>query len=947
MRAITFTLLSLLAAGFALGLQAQPQARAGDTVAWHVVAQGETMSSITYKYLGDSSLWPENHRLNPDVKDPNKLTPGQRVLVITAREIAARRAKVDRLSRKVDKKLQQESWLTARVGDQLVEREGLRTYESSSAELGLDDGTRLQMTENSIVFLREYKSSIRKVDRSQLELVEGGVDLAVTPSATRTKREVEVLIGEVQARPKTTGGPTSARARRDAETKAAKLMVYAGATEVESAGVKVAVSKGMGTSVAEGSAPSAPEKLLPAPGLVAPAAGAEGRGATELSWAAVPKATDYVVEVCRDEACAELAARQTGVTGTKTSFASLPPGTLHWRVTARSKAGLDGYPSKTRALTMARVVAGRVMSDPAAAGDAAGLAPVAGAVVRLYADDGDGAPGDGDTLKGEARTDASGAWALDGGADGVHWIAVDSRTASPEGGWREQTRGPAGSLCADGKGGTMALAAAGACYGGRRASVSDAAGSLAGAEHVAKLELGSDAGTTGLDFVFSGAVVTTTHDGEPAAQGSLRQFVLNAAVVPATERAMRFVPMEQASAGATWWRIAPATPLPALTEGTRIDGKAWSPAGSEIDSNPGTLGTAETVGVDAKALANPQRPELELSGDGKLARVITTSGKSELANVAVSGATEQQVVAVGALTVENAVVGLLPDGQAPAAGASIGVDASGDLTLSRVLVTGQSVIAVRVWSDDGRPKLHARDLEAAGCSAFPALQVRASGAVIENSLVRRCDGEPSGAAIEFQGRSVALGAICRDHRVTGSTIRGFADGIVLRIGALDNTIEGNVIDASSRGVMLQHIQQFWTPKGNRISRNRFTGGAEPIALEGIPGSGFSSGKMYEEAVSCAAVSGTSVDRALDFMGVGTIERDGNALRVKGTVCPESTVEVYARNDDRIEYLGTVRGDAAGLVDAVVDTPGAAPRDLALVSIDKTGTTSRMKFGTIK
>jgi hypothetical protein len=928
--------------------QGAPEARQGDSVAWHTVQAGETLSAITFKYLGDASLWPENQRLNPGIGDPDRLTPGQKIRVITAREISARRAKVDKLSRKVDKKLQQESWLTAKIGDQLVEREGLRTYESSSAELGLDDGTRLQMTENSIVFLREYKASLRKVDRSRIEVVEGGVDLALAPLKPREKRQVEVLIGDVQARPRATNTTTEARARRDTETKSAKLMVYSGATEVESAGVKVQVPKGMGTSVAEGAAPSAPQKLLAAPALVSPAAGAQSRGATELSWAAVSNAASYIVEVCRDQTCGELAARQVGIGGTKTAFASLPAGNLHWRVTARSKGGLDGFPSKTRALSMVRVVSGRVMLDPTAAGNAATWALIPGAVVRLYADNGDGTPGEGDERRGEGRSDASGAFALDGGADGVWWLAVDSRSASPSGGWREQTWGPAGSLCSDGKGGTQMRASPGACFGGRRGAVSDSFDSLAGAEHVAKVELSDAAAATGLDFAFSGGAVTTIADAEPAPQGSLRAFLLNA-TASANDRTMRFVPATAPNAtggGASWWRIALAAMLPPLPEGAIVDGKAWSLAGEELDSNPGRFGSGEMVGVDAVALKNPSRPELEVSGGMKLDSVFTSAGTSAIANFGVVGANRQQVVAVGSLSIENCLVGVNADGSVPTEGSQIGIDATGDLTLSRVLVSGQSVIAIRVISEDGKPKLRAWDLEAVGCGSWPALQVRSAGAEIVSSLVRRCENSASGPGIEFQGRSVALGSICRNHKVTGSTIRGFDDGIVLRLGAMDNVIEGNVIDAPGRGIMFQHLQSFWTPKGNRISRNTFLGGGEPISLEGLPGLGFEKKKLYELAVSCAG-SGTSVDRGLDFMGVGTIERKGNALHVTGTVCPDSTVEVYSRGDGGIRYIGALKGDAAGAVDGTIDTAGTAPRDLALVTIDKTGTTSRMKFGSIK
>ncbi|MGK2859293.1 MAG: right-handed parallel beta-helix repeat-containing protein [Thermoanaerobaculia bacterium] len=946
MRATTLTILGILFAAIAFAQEA-PQARQGDTVAWHVVKAGETLSSITQQYLGDSTLWPENHRLNPGVKDPNRLTPGQRVLVITAREIAARRAKVDQLSRKVEKKLQQEAWLSAKVGDQLVEREGLRTYEASSAQLGLDDGSRLQMTENSIVFLREYKASLRKVDRSQIEVIEGGVDLALTPAKARSKRDVEILIGDVTARPKATNATAEARARRDEQTKSAKLMVYAGASEVESAGVKVQVAKGMGTSVAQGAAPAPPEKLLAAPALVAPAAGAEMRGTTELTWSPVAKADSYLVEICRDPACAQLAARQTGIAGTSTSVGSLPSGNLFWRVTARSKAGLDGYPSKPRELAVVRVASGRVMLDERAAGDASSLRPIEGAVARLYADNGDGVPGDGDALKLESRSDSNGSFELGRLDEGVYWLAIDSRSASPSGAWREQTWGPAGSHCNDGSGGTVVRDTPGACYGGRRGGVSDAAGTLAGAEHVAKLEVNDTATLAGFDFAFSDSAVTTVADAEPAPQGSLRQYLLNAQA-SAGERSMRFVPTEPANAtsgDASWWRVGLASPLPAIAENTIIDGKAWSPAGTAIDSNPGTLGSASPVGVDGDALKNPDRPELEIDGRGATAVVLTTAAKSGIANLAVVGATQQQIVATGEFSVDNGVVGLAADGTAPAAATLIGIDATNHLNVSRSLVAGHSTIGIRVWSEDGRPRFTARDLEARGCGAYSALQIRSAGATIENSYIHHCDASVAGTGIEFQGQSVALGKICRNHRVAGSTIRGFEIGIFLKLGALDNVIEKNVIDLATRGVTFEHMGAFWTPKGNRITQNRWIGDGEPISLEGIPGIGNLTAKTFGDAVSCSD-NGTSVDRALDFMGVATIKRDASSLHVTGKVCPESIVEVYSRVNGRIDYLGFVKGDAAGNVDAVVDTPGEPPRDLALVSIDKTGTTSRMRFGSI-
>ena len=68
---------------------------------------------------------------------------------------ASRSAEIDAVARKVEAKPQpDQSWETARLGDRLLEKGGLRTYEKSSAGLRFDDESRLLVTEQSLVFLR-------------------------------------------------------------------------------------------------------------------------------------------------------------------------------------------------------------------------------------------------------------------------------------------------------------------------------------------------------------------------------------------------------------------------------------------------------------------------------------------------------------------------------------------------------------------------------------------------------------------------------------------------------------------------------------------------------------------------------------------------------------------------------------------------------------------------
>ena len=76
----------LLLTAFAASAQTseQPAPRTGDTVAYYIVRPGDTLIGITNHYLGSSSLWTENFRLNPQIRDPKHLKPGSRIRVIVS-----------------------------------------------------------------------------------------------------------------------------------------------------------------------------------------------------------------------------------------------------------------------------------------------------------------------------------------------------------------------------------------------------------------------------------------------------------------------------------------------------------------------------------------------------------------------------------------------------------------------------------------------------------------------------------------------------------------------------------------------------------------------------------------------------------------------------------------------------------------------------------------------
>ena len=322
---------------------------------WYVVRSGDTLEGITQRYLGDSQRWQENWRLNPELRDPHNLSPGQRLRILV-RSIPNEGAIVTKTSNRVEDQLPPLEWQEARVTDVLRPRDSVRTFPASSAELTFGDATRLTLSEESLVFLDQTTASAAQpVARDQIEIVLGQADLGGR-GVGASGEAIELVIGDAVAVPEpSAAGTVQARARKaDA---GAQLMAYEGASSLAAGGVEIEVPQGMGSAVAEGAPPGPPEKLLPAPDLVAPPSGARlMTPRPEIAWGAVDGASGYVVEVCRDAECGELVARASANRGDIERWRpqdKLPVADLFWRVTAVSPSGLDGYPSGTRAVTVA------------------------------------------------------------------------------------------------------------------------------------------------------------------------------------------------------------------------------------------------------------------------------------------------------------------------------------------------------------------------------------------------------------------------------------------------------------------------------------------------------------------------------------------------------------------------------------------------------------------
>lgn len=866
--AAALILLGLLAGGSAPALaQSQgPAPRAGDTVEWYVVKPGDTLIGLTTRYLGDGTLWQENHRLNPQVRDPHRLQPGARIRIITARAGARRNATVNRVSRRVEAKPEPRPWVPARPGDQLKERDGVRTYERSSADLVFDDGAHLFVTENSLLFLKQVSPSTARTPREAVEIVEGQVDVKVTPKGTKSA-EVEVLVGSTSI--KHTGSkaaPVSARSRR-ADSDRAQVMVYGGSSDVASGGRSVKVGAGMGTDVVQGQAPRTPEKLLPSPAPVSPAANA-ALGEGSFRWNAVPGAAAYTIEIFRDPDGARLVERRTGLPEPAwTPEAPLPLEDLYWRVTAVSSSGLDGFPSGTRRLRGSGGIAGEVVEDPVASATRETALAVPRARVLIYRDNGDGAPDDGDARAGETTTNDAGRFTFDVPA-GTYWIVVDSRSVQPWAGfnegaipasvWATQTYGSTGSLCMSAAG-AAPRSEAGPCYGGRFTDRDDAPARLSTSRHVARVVMTSEEAPPHIAFGFSFNAVTSTADlteGEAGWQGTLRQFMVNANAIRGAN-AMRFFPLLPPNAGEnrTSWVIRCRAPLPRLTDRqTEINGSAWN---------------ALEHGKRATAAGDPAEETADLEivavGDG-----FEVEADTRLSALALT-APQTGVVANASLTTYGLLIGAHPDGT-PSAGPNVGVLAnSGEILLGRTTVMGARDRGVVVG---GQARLNATRLSVllAPAAPGPAIVITSPGANVRDSEV-----DAGGTA-----KGIVLEAGSGQTRLTAVAVRRAADGIVIRGGSSDNElVENKYEDIGGAGVLLDPTGG--VPLRNRVSKSEFHLVKELIGQTG--------GKVGTQG-ECGSEE-TAPNRGISPPLITSFEEvPRNLLALYGKACMGTSVEIY-------------------------------------------------------
>ena len=328
-------------------------AEPGETleVGWHRIRPGDTLEGLSVRFLGDARRWPELHALNPRILDPHWIYPGRKVRIPLYRPATEPNAQVVVVSNRVETLPAPIEWSAVEAGDLLLERDGLRTYEQSTARLVFDDGSTANVAESSLVFIRRQTPATAPTPRKEIEIEAGQADFE-TAAGAPAPPEIEVVVGATRTSTRAAAGG-SAKSRHRLAGEAAQVMLYDGHGEVRSAGASVELAAGTGTTVRRGAAPARPERLLAAPLLVSPPDGVElPANAAEivLEWREVPQASAYQLELCGDSRCGAVLRRLGDLRATRHQLPVPTRRAIYWRVTAVGASGLDGYPSPARSL---------------------------------------------------------------------------------------------------------------------------------------------------------------------------------------------------------------------------------------------------------------------------------------------------------------------------------------------------------------------------------------------------------------------------------------------------------------------------------------------------------------------------------------------------------------------------------------------------------------------
>ena len=169
--------------------------------------------------------------------------------------------------------------------------------------------------------------------------------------------------------------------------------------------------------------------------------------------------------------------------------------------------------------------------------------------------------------------------------------------------------------------------------------------------------------------------VTTTND---SGAGSLRQAILDANGNPGLDEIEFNIPLGDPNysnwtgTGDFWWIITLDSNLPDITEDLTIDGLSQSI--NVADSNPGSVGSGGTVGVDEIALPLYEKPEIEIDANdlNEPVRIAGNASNVLIEGIGIFNSAGDAILTRGGTgtgyEIRKCFLGVRVDGSEPAAG---------------------------------------------------------------------------------------------------------------------------------------------------------------------------------------------------------------------------------------------------------------------------------------
>lgn len=210
------------------------------------------------------------------------------------------------------KKSNQVVWNSAKLKQELFEKERLRTFSNSNGQILFIDGSRLQIGENALAVIEAMKQDlISNTNTTDVVVLQG--DISTYLSTLSQKNQMNVSAPGVETKIRSRKFWTG----RD-ENQVVRVANYNGEIDLAAAGKKVTIGQDEGSKIEPGKVPTDPKKLLSPPQILSPTSNQSfSSSSINFKWERVQGASTYLIEIASNKNFGEILVQESL---SKTSF---------------------------------------------------------------------------------------------------------------------------------------------------------------------------------------------------------------------------------------------------------------------------------------------------------------------------------------------------------------------------------------------------------------------------------------------------------------------------------------------------------------------------------------------------------------------------------------------------------------------------------------------------